>query len=68
MRRSSMPMRVMHVGDMWVRMAQPFMPMHVGMRFAGRITECVLMLMMRVMDVAMLMLHRLVHVCVLMMF
>ena len=57
-----MAMRVVHVGNVPVRVPQPRVPMPVRVRLAGGIARLVAMLMMRVVHVWMAVLHRFVLV------
>ena len=56
--------RVMHVRHVRMRVFQAFMTMCVGVGFSRRIIRTVLVLVMRIMNVRMGMLHRLVNVLV----
>ena len=57
-----MPVPMMQVGIVRVPMNQADVPVAVGVRFAGRHAGCVGVLVVRVVDVGMLVFHRLVHV------
>ena len=52
-----MPVRVVHVGNMWIPVAKTPMTMPMRVRFAGRIIRAVLMLVVGIVDVAVCMLH-----------
>ena len=60
-----MPVLMMHIGDVRVLVLQPLVPVGMRVRLAGRVVGAVLVLMMFVVDVGVRMLHRLVHVLML---
>ena len=55
----------MHIRDVGMLVAQARVPVPMGMRLAGRVARRMLVLMVRIMDVRMGVLHRLVLVRVL---
>jgi len=61
-----MAVPVMQVRIMWMGMRQWHVPVPMRMRFAGGHSRPMLVLVVSVMDVAMLMLHRLVGMLVIM--
>ena len=61
-----MPVRVVHVGNMRMLMTEAEMAMPVGVGLARRVFRAVLMLMVRVVDVAVRMLQRRMFMLVLM--
>lgn len=60
-----MLVHVMHVRDVRVTMLQRLVPMSVGVRLAGWIVRCVVVLMVLVVHMRVRMLHRLVHMLML---
>lgn len=60
-------MRVMHIRQMRMLVFQRLMPMRMSMWFTRRITRCVFVLMVLIVEVGMGMLHRGMNVLMLMM-
>lgn len=52
-------MRVMHVGNVRMSVPQPFVPMHMRVRFSRRIAGSMFVLVMMVVDMRMRVFHRL---------